>query len=299
MNGESLPQLPEMHGPCEVRDLFRAVGHPLLSTSTSSPLWRREVTVATDGPIDVTSLPRLGDVRVVDGVQRRRVLTMRQGRPVYLELVGAAAVDPESRTEADIEERAYLCGSHFDGAYMRELPGNFAVVELDAESAQAVVQEAAAALDRFRRELEADVTVRAAARGVVVVDGSIRHLVGLPGGSAVGVVKSLDTQYLADETEIADLKPGQRTSLFTIRSQTRRELTVHSCYVRLHTVPHDWWAVGVVRLEATTEDLLDPAAAWAYAARQRPGGDDPRWHVHLAPVRAVEEVLRARMAWAP
>lgn len=280
-----------------LRNVTRSIPGLYLTVPSKPPGWRREVRIQHDRPgRELVGVEPMVPAAVVDGVQSRVLLTLREGRPLLLEYVGAAAVGPHRRTLVGVEDRLYLAGSHLDAEYLRSLPEGLPVVELDGISPAVVATEAMETIQFFRQRLEATVAVLAGASGEpVVVDGSVRHLEGLA-GPAIGVIKNTaSTQWLTDESELASLDVGWRSTVFVLPAQRRGEHTVHCCYLRLHRVPRSTsFTEGLIRLESTDPDLLDPAAAWAMRSRQAPGSDDPRWATHLAPVRDVELYLKGR-----
>jgi len=159
--------------------------------------------------------------------------------------------------------------------------------DLDAALVAAVLQ----AMGRLEVQVAA---VGASTADLVVVDGRLRAP-GHPPGT-VGYVKAHAARYLDDRQHavVAELLPGQRTPLFSLR-QVRS--TTLSWYLRLPGgVGHPW--AGVVRGEVSGE--VPPARAVALAdltclalpayASQR--HKDSRAPQNLVPVGALEHRLR-------
>lgn len=290
-----LPPLPQ--GQIDLRALCHSVGRPALTTPAPPAGWRRDVRLLAERPgIDLAGVPPLDVLAAVDGIQARVLLSVRDGRPIYLESVAAAAVGMDPRNVIAFDQRMYVAGSHLDGVYMRALQGGVPVVELDAIDPSLVASEALDLVDHTRRQLEADTAGAALRAGEpIVVDGSIRYLTELT-GPLIGVVKDCaNTPWLTDESELRSLPEGWRSQAFRIPAQRRSEITVHSCYVRLHDVGAGCFTDGLVRIETTDPDQLDAACAWAFRCRQPAHSTDPRWACHLRAVAHVELVLKGRM----
>lgn len=234
---------------------------------------------------------------VIDGVQPPpRVACWRDGRPVGFLYVAAGCVDPASEKGLALEERLLLVVSHLDETWARGLGGGVPVAVLRERYPAELVASISELHRRLRQRLERDVLglVRAAGR-TVVVDGHIRDVP--PGeGAVAGVVKSHPLQYLGDEREIACLLEGELSTPFVLPAAREGEVDRFSAYLRLHRSEGAEWSHGLVRLETTKEDLIEPVAAWALANRQGPSAD-PRWPVHLAAVAFCERWLRARVPY--
>ena len=291
----AIPPIPPPTG--EVLDplgLLQSVESLVQSGSVVLPSWRRQVRLHNSAPLgDIRSQAPLVPVGAADGIQRRRVVTVRNRRPVWLVAVAAGVA---SDTDLKVGEmNLYLAGSHLDETWMRQRPGGFPTVVLDAIEPSTVVADFDHVVQGHRWQLEARVVRTAAERGTVVVDGSISRYTAEHGDRVVGVVKSLATPYLTDESELHRLGEGCCSQTFTIPAERRPHLDRHSCFLRLHDAGPNDSLFGVVRLEAVDPEQLAPLAAWAYNQRQGPGSGDPRWPVHLVPVAWVERVLRARL----
>jgi hypothetical protein len=126
-----------------------------------------------------------------------------------------------------------------------------------------------------------------------VVDGS---LVARPiRDRVVGVVKTTNRRYLPDESVLWGLPAGWRSPRFKIPEGSQNVgAPRYSCYLRLHDASRQAWNFGLIRLETFDLDLLEPLCALALEERQPAGSLDRRYDRHLAGVRAVEDLLRAR-----
>jgi hypothetical protein len=131
--------------------------------------------------------------------------------------------------------------------------------------------------------------IRRDGAGVVVVDGSV--MTRARSNRIVGVVKTLRSRYLTDESVVWGLPRGWRSPRFAIGDDDRIR---YSCYVQLVDKHDGAWNLGLIRLEAFDVELLEPLAALCLGEAQTASGGDPRWDRHLGSMRAVEEFLRAR-----
>lgn len=279
----------------DLRALVGALDAPILGAVPKPVEWRRRIrrlawpeqgVVGTTNPLFISG--------VVDGIQGRLLLCRRSGRPVFLEYAAAAHFCPATRAVGGLVQRAYLAGSALDEEWMSSLPGGALVDVLSAVSSQAIELEARRRLEETRIRLEA-AAVRAAldgSDGFVLVDGSIRTL---PSDERlVGVVKSVSTQYLGDESHLESLCPGEISESFQILPDWQGEQVVYSCYLRLHRVPAEHWTAGLVRLESLDPKVLAALAAFCVSDRQHAASDDPRWPQHLTSVRKAELALKMR-----
>lgn len=229
----------------------------------------------------------------LDGIQRCVVYRFREHRPVYLSCTAAGIA---SGTQLrGLNAQVSLIASHLDEDWARSLaPHGMDVVILDEHDPQLIPLAAMDAVRRRRHEQEAQVAADADVPDgqFLIVDGPVRHL---PRSGLVGVVKSTAaTQYLADEHQHLPRRAGWRSPAFVLEANSRGEHDVVCCYLRLHdaTSGRQPWDHGLVRLETPSLDVLDSLAALAYANRQHPRSGDPRWPVHLRPIRICEEQLR-------
>ena len=147
-----------------------------------------------------------------------------------------------------------------------------------------------ATVDRNRERCEKAVVARLGGGLPLVLDGDLRSR-----GSAEGLVsvaKTLRTRYLPDESVLVRLPHRWRSPVFRISDGASADR--YSCYLRMLDASDQSWSFGLVRLEAFDPELLDPLAALCLSQRQGSRSGDRRFDVHLAPVRACEELLRAR-----
>ncbi len=146
------------------------------------------------------------------------------------------------------------------------------------------------------RDLEVDVTARASAADLLVVDGPLRGRQDL--AHTVGLVKTHQVAYLPAEVAgvVGRLAPGERTPLFVMATSWSR----FSSYLRLPGPNGHQWA-GIVRIEISANlpviqarRLADLAAAtlpaFASAAHK-----DPRAPQNLYPIGGLERLLRRRL----
>lgn len=288
--------------PVDLRSLCRAIGALALAPASVPAGFDHAISYHPEraggppatGPADV--------VGSIDGIQRRWRLTTRDRRAVTLEYAAAGLLpaDYDHRQLAS-DQRLWLACSYRDYDFVAQLPGGLHVEVFDAHSPRALAIATDAHTGQVRRQLE-----HTLARDhhpdddrLLVLDGSIADLPGHP--QLAGIIKdTTSTAWLADRTEIEQLPLGHRSTAFTILAEGRHRTDTASCYLRLHPPgQHDPWDHGLIRLETTHPRLLDPLAAWALRNRQRPHADDQRWERHLAPIRRVEDVLRARAPQLP
>lgn len=261
------------------------------STSTGH---RRAVRTVDPSTRDITRVPPLPVIGFADGVQTEFLLRHEEHRPVSLVWVAAGAVDVGTNL-LEFRQRLELVASGADQTLLTKLSevgGGLPIHLLEDLTPWGVAAATQDVVDRWRRELEQEVVASTAIPegSHLVVDGSIRahRRDGL-----VGVIKSVDTQYLVDESVIPD-RAGWRSPVFHLPATTTAERDVVSCYLRLHHAPGSTsWSHGLIRLEARDPAVLDSACALAMRHRQGPGSGDGRWSVHLEGMHRAEEVLKA------
>lgn len=295
-----LPLPPQTSQPADLRVLLHAIGPCWQRTLPPAASWRPQLRFTPDGqPCEVAGGAASPSIAAaIDGVQRTTLLTLRQHRPITLVQVGAAAYGPAGCLA--IEERIAVLASQLDHSFVDGPARNAGVpvVLLPAVSPQAVRWHTDAAIRDFRTQLEhlcTETAVKAANGKLILVDGSIRTT-GHLGPGLVGVVKSTDSVHEADTDALYRLKPGWISRPFQILPDTLSEQPVWSAYLRLHE-PFASHTFGLVRLETADASTLLPAATACFEHRQPLGADDPRADRHLAPVREVEEVLKARLTF--
>lgn len=285
-------------GGYDLRGFFHALGSfspshalgqaPAVRTQCDLP-----VTLLDTEPLEVTAAPLVVD-GFVDGVQSALCVTFRGHRPVYLVYAAAGASSRDGRLLA-VSERMSILHSRLDADWVRDLGSDIPSEELLEERPDEIAQAALSALGGGREMLERALIEELCGDGdrFLVVDGG---LVGRPlRNNVVGVVKTSQRRYLPDESVLWGLPLGWRSPRFSIPAGSqgvRRER--YSCYVRLHDASRQAWDFGLIRLETFDAALLDPLAALALTERQPAGSLDRRFDRHLAGVRAVEDLLRAR-----
>lgn len=280
----------------ELAAVLRALGRSTAPAGGGAPAHRAAVleNLTTTG-VQVPPTPIVVD-GVVDGIQRTLSLRRREHRPITLAYIAAASARGQALTA--IAERVCVICSHRDLKWVRSAAPTVPVVVLEEHHPANVEAATARVVDLHRRVAERRVVERAAPRdgGLLLVDGPVRQY-----GTRLrlgGVVKSLGDQLWVPAS-LLPARAGDRSPAFLIPSGTRSESDVHSAYLRLHDCPPEYPAThGLIRLEVQERADLDALAAFCLASRQGPGSGDPRWPVHLAPVRLLETVLGARVPLA-
>jgi hypothetical protein len=275
-----------------VQALYRASwtgGGP--STDTGH---RRVVRSVDPSPRDVRRLQPLDVAGYADGVQTRFLLRHHDHRPISLLWTAAGAVT-EDATLFQFGQRLELVGSAADEVLLAKLSeiGNGLPFHLLNElTPWGVAASTEELLNHWRGEMERQVvaTAEIPAGRYLVVDGSIRQH---SGDRLLGAVKSVDTQFLSDESALP-YKAGWRSPVFSLPATTTAEQDVVSCYLRLHDAPGSTsWSHSLIRLEARDPETLDAGCALALRQRQFASSGDGRWAVHLAGIHVAEQVLRA------
>lgn len=228
----------------------------------------------------------------IDGIQAALTLTYNQGRPIRLAHVAAGAANA-SPDLVGVVERLTIVASESDQQWISENLGqdNFPVSYVAATTPPQTETGTAHAVTNLREHCESTLAAELLGSGAarVCVDGD---LLNRPRDSrCFGVVKSVKTRYLDDESQLWTLPQGHRSAIFTISGHGTDR---HSCYVRLHSARFRPWSHGLVRVETYDLEDLEPAAARALHDRQPASSNDPRWDRHLAPIRATEQLLRSR-----
>lgn len=278
----------------DLADLVRrvsAAGGALSSASVVDPPDREDPPVGVeilDDPAEVTAAP-LEVQGFIDGVQAAVNLRYVMHRPVTLQYAAAACVHDGIITALD--ERLVITHAVADAEWVGEVCGSIPTWACDEVDPHLVAKASVEHLRRLRERTERHVVSEVAEAGFVVVDGS---LVGrMVSENVVGVVKTTKRRYLPDESQLWKLAAGWRSSRFVIPAGDGAARERYSCYLRMFDASARPWEFALVRLETQAPELLDPLAALCLAQRQG-SGRDARWDRHLAGVRAVEDVLRAR-----
>jgi hypothetical protein len=280
----------------DLRRLFRSIGsfsgeHGATSVQARSQC-DMPVEMLEDAPVRVTGSP-LDVAGFVDGIQSSLVLTHREHRPVHLNYTAAAAVDVMLRP-LGVQERLEMVVGERDLEWARGLDCTVpltVVADADpAETQRLAVQGLGGSREQLERALVAQLLAQS---GFLVLDGS---LVARPvDARLVGVVKTTNRRYLPDESLLYGMQAGWRSPAFRIPAGSQAYPSDRfSCYVRLFDATSRAWDFGLVRVEALDSDVLQGLSALCLQQRQGARNNDPRGDRHLRPVRACEELLRAR-----
>lgn len=299
-----------------LRAFLRGLGEDVGLHTGPASVTSLEPMERTDAPFSAEVVRKSARVRCaparvtgfVDGIQSSRVLGYREHIPVVLSYVAAAAVCPFPRPRAvSLAERLVLISSFEDSMWLddrvREVAassGSHGIPELlpiAPEAPHLAEAEVRTAVGSMREAAERHASQEALSdkslSGLLVIDGSLAHR----GGSdrLLGVVKSVRTKYLEDESQLWSLPEGVMSDAFRIPAgMLGCDRERFSCYLRLHDATYSAWHFGMVRLEIHDLDLLEPAAAMCMEHRQFGRSGDGRWDRHLIGVRAVEDYLRDR-----
>ena len=299
----SIPPLPQatIHEPFDLRTLLRSFPGGIVGGPPQVVPYRRRIRLKGHPPArDVSAVDPLTIRGACDGIVRRMLLST-DPRPITIEYVAAAVLrlDEHCRIAegAVVEEHLFLAGSHLDQGLLQsknELMG-MPFIELDGESPQAVAADAHTAVDSYRRQLEERVVRQAStSSGPILLDGSVRHLTGLP-GPVVGVVKDVTTQFLGDESSLNpdELPVGWCSQAFLIPADSRRQTEVVSAYVRVQQASKGSMD-GLMRIEvpAQSHELLHPLASLVCRSVRPPTSTDAR--IQVQQVVHVEDILRTR-----
>jgi hypothetical protein len=246
-----------------------------------------------DSEISEITAKALSIAGVVDGIQASLCVTYRSHRPVYLSYVAAGCVG-ESAQLLKVKERLNIVCSSLDREWVDSLNSSIPVVEITAPHPYDIELQAGKALGGDRENLERALIEELVDDAVLplIVDGS---LVGRPlRPELFGVIKTVDSQYILDESVLFGMPAGWRSPRFRIPAGSQGVgIDRYSCYLRLFPADDKSWKFGLIRLESFSPDTLDTLAARALLERQHGGTGDARWDRHLTSVRACEEVLRA------
>lgn len=152
--------------------------------------------------------------------------------------------------------------------------------------------------DRERIEQELAEAWCRSEQSVLFVDGSITGSRDVASSSrAVGVIKSHRQLFADDEAfpVLVGLKPGERSSVFRVDSDTRS--SVASWYLRLRTAAGRDALFGLVRVEASLSPDMsaraDEISRWILAEGTPLALPDGRWDKMTYGIRDTEEFLRA------
>lgn len=280
----------------DLRRLLKAVGAFGFGVpSTESGALERvdsdeQVELIDKKPLKVSSAPA-PVAGFIDGIQSMLCLTYRDRRPVYLYYVAAGGLGPGAAPVAFEERMAVLCSAE-DLEWFHSLDTGVPAEPLVGDDPPSLERDAHHRVDSKRDALEASVLHQllsdtSQGGGLVVVDGGLLGRVRDP--RVVGVVKTLRSKYLSDETVIYHLPQGWRSPRFKLgRGGTER----YSCYLQLMDKSRGAWNLGLIRLEAWDRDILEPLCARCLAERQV-SRHDARWDRHLVSMAATETFLKS------
>jgi len=285
--------------PHDLRAFFRQIGHFSGERALATSLHQRPAAefetelLDRPEPVKVTSEPLI-PAGFVDGIQAALLVTHRSHRPVYLNYAAAGCLSHDGKLVAMYED-LFASGAADDTEWFETLGTTLTWTGITITRPDEVAPEAVRILGTRRDTLEKALVEQLEAAGTspIVVDG---HLALRPASdSLLGVVKTMRTRYLPDETPLWGMPQGFMSARFRIPAGTMGcTRDRFSCYLRLHDASSRAWDFGLVRLEAFDPSLLAPLAAMALAERQSSRARDSRHDRHLAGVRAIEDVLRAR-----
>jgi hypothetical protein len=298
---DSLNAPPE--GGFDLRALLRATGGRAWQSGSAPSLerspTRSDVELLDDTASELTAEP-LEVAGFADGVQATRCVAWRSSRPVDLVYCAAGAL-LDRATPVGLNERLVLAASVADHDWVRSLPGGLPVAWVDVTDPPDVALALHDCIGDLRAHLEDELADDLVAKSVasrdrpLVVDGDLRAKSRWSHGPAVvAVAKTHRTRWLPDESSLWGLPEGWISPRFRILAGGPVGVDRYSCYLRLRSAAARPWNFGLIRLEVTQLDQLEPLAALAFSLRQSASAPDGRWDRQLAPVRAVEEWLAAR-----
>jgi hypothetical protein len=162
-------------------------------------------------------------------------------------------------------------------------------------------------INETRAEAEATLALALTEEGypLVIVDGRLSFQPQRRGSTVVGLIKSIQQQYLAppERNLLGVLPPGARTPIFRIERAT----PLYSWFVRLaplRPIEHAW--AGLVRLETLesvgmddAREIADTTARWLPTFASTPAWD-ARAPQNLFPICALEQRLHHELgdrAW--
>lgn len=235
----------------------------------------------------------------VDGTQAVLTLTYHESRPLRLAHIAAGAsvgFDTASPDLVGLVEKVTLVASEADREWLegkdtlQKVPVHFVPATTPPEVESATTEWISSTRDNAERQLAKMLLSQGA--NLVALDG---HLLNRPNDPRLfGVVKSIQTRYLPDESVLWTLKQGWRSPIFKIPAPNPDLPSRFSCYVRLQSVASAPWSHGLIRVESFDLDRLPALAATVLTFRQDSSSSDPRWDRHLHPVRVTEQLLRSR-----
>jgi len=282
----------------DLRALFKSIGRfGAVRALDVSPTERQkadvEVEMLDTEPSEITAAP-LEVAGFLDGIQATLCVTHREQRPIYLFYTAAAALGAGA-VPIGMRERLSLICSDTDAEWVAGISAGVPIEQLVDATPPELERDAHRLVGSARDQLERTLVDDLLAQnwGTIVVDGS---LVGRPHDRRlVGVVKTTQRQWLADERVLWGLPEGWRSPRFKIPVGAGSiGVERYSCYVQMTDKSVGAWNHGLIRLESFDPDILDALAARCLMERQGSGSGDMRWDRHMGSVRAVEEFLRSR-----
>lgn len=280
----------------DLRALLSRFGGEVFAGVTSAPADRDEIKTEVK-MLDSESAPVVADMPTVccfiDGIQSSVTLGWRESRPVALHYAGAGAAN-RGELLSIAEELSLVCAAE-DEEWVTAESGGVPVLVVEDGSPTDVSRNVAAELGGMRERLErglCEQILKDTTEGLVMCDGSI---VGRDRNDrVVGVVKTTQSRYLADESVLWRLPKGWRSPRFVIPGAGATSVDRHSCYVRLQDARRRPWDFGLIRVETWSEYALMSVAKLALEDSQDGSRQDSRWDRHLRSVRNVEDLMRAR-----
>lgn len=259
---------------------------------------------------DVPALEHSGFTHFLDGAERKWRAGYYGLYPLTLAHTSAALLRREDRKVHAPEAGRYLgqglrvyapepCAAKVQATGLA-----IQVVHIEEGDTPAIVEKKTRELIQDERERhEVDLARHFADEGWLLVDGGIgkaieqnRRLTQI-----VGIVKTHTKQYFSrpdSVMKVLGMRPGQRTSLFKRKHDSKQGAEVLSCYLKLRDSAAYGPLYGLIRVEIpeleSAKGRIDEIAGWILAERAPLSKPDPRFDRLLYPIRLVEEHLKAR-----
>lgn len=263
----------------------------------------------------VPSVSTTAFTHFLDGAQRTRCAFFYKWELAYLAFINAGILRREGREMFAEEDRYSEMLSVFasDREEVRARlegkgPWEYTGISLDeGVGINGMLEGIQTAVSTVRDRMERELALTWLGGGSagdrwLLVDGGIASLSAEFGGfrPVVGVVKTHRRQYfrcMERAQVIADLRVGERTSVFEVRLGSWRD-RAYSWYLRLHEGHMESPLFGLVRVEmpADPETLryVDEVSSWLLTERFPLSFPDSRYDRLLYPIRRVEMYLRSR-----
>lgn len=249
-------------------------------------------------PVEIE--PRLVDNSVfIDGIQAAKILTYMEHRPVILSFTSAGGIS-QALHPVDLVETLEIVCSELDAGRIASYDCPVAVNAIADRGAPGETDLAVRGTVNDTRDkqefLLAARLLKADPDGLVISDGHLAHRP--EDRRMLGIVKTVNTQMLADETGLWALREGWRSPAFKVPARFGGgNADRYSSYVRLRSSAGRQWSHGLIRVETFDPDMLDVAAGIALGNRQHVNTDDPRGDRHVVPVARVEKWLKSRIPY--